>query len=238
MKAILFLVLVTAASLAAEPPLYKPDGAQAFDFWYAKSGETYHAFYLQRPDGSGHGSNTSVGSARSKDLVNWTEVGELLRADPNARWCNQRIATGFHRNTMLNEEGGIDPLEFRYYAMTDRVATTGKTWLGLTLQCAQCHTHKYDPIPQREYYQLMAFLDNADEPEIDLPDPAVAARRNELASRITRLVAALADKFPADTNCQPSLSSRENLETKFGEWLELERGRSVEIGRASCRERV
>ena len=60
---------------------------------------------------------------------------------------DQRIATGFHRNTMLNEEGGIDPLEFRFHAMTDRVATTGTVWLGLTLGCAQCHTHKFDPIP-------------------------------------------------------------------------------------------
>ncbi len=65
----------------------------------------------------------------------------------------QVIATGFHRNTMLNEEGGIDPLEFRFLAMTDRVATTGTTWLGLTVGCAQCHTHKYDPILHREYYQ-------------------------------------------------------------------------------------
>ncbi len=70
---------------------------------------------------------------------------------------SQRIATGFHRNTMLNEEGGIDPLEFRFYAMTDRVATTGTVWLGLTLGCAQCHTHKFDPIPQREYYQFIGL---------------------------------------------------------------------------------
>ena len=47
---------------------------------------------------------------------------------------------------MLNEEGGIDPLEFRFHAMVDRVATTGTTWLGLTVGCAQCHTHKFDPI--------------------------------------------------------------------------------------------
>ena len=74
-----------------------------------------------------------------------------------------RIATGFHRNTMLNEEGGIDPLEFRYYAMIDRVGTTGTVWLGLTVRCAQCHTHKFDPIPHRDYYRMMAFLNNADE---------------------------------------------------------------------------
>ncbi len=82
---------------------------------------------------------------------------------------SQHVATGFHRNTMLNEEGGIDPLEFRYHAMTDRVATTGTTWLGLTLGCCQCHTHKYDPVTQTEYYQLMALLNNADEPSLELP---------------------------------------------------------------------
>ncbi len=64
-------------------------------------------------------------------------AGDLL---PNATQ-EQKIATGFHRNTMLNEEGGIDPLEFRFHAMTDRVGTTGTTWLGLTARCAQCHAH-------------------------------------------------------------------------------------------------
>src|SRR5205085_3800500 len=96
-------------------------------------------------------------------------AGDLL---PNATQ-DQKVATGFHRNTMLNEEGGIDPLEFRFHAMTDRVATTGTTWLGLTIGCAQCHTHKYDPISQKDYYRLFAFLNNADEPELDVIDPAV-----------------------------------------------------------------
>lgn len=94
-------------------------------------------------------------------------AGDML---PNATE-QQRIATGFHRNTMLNEEGGIDPLEFRFHAMTDRVATTGITWLGLTTACAQCHTHKYDPILHSDYYQLMAFFNNAEEPDLHL-DPA------------------------------------------------------------------
>ena len=93
-------------------------------------------------------------------------AGDML---PNATPA-QRVATGFHRNTMLNEEGGIDPLEFRFYAMTDRVATTGTTWLGLTTGCAQCHTHKYDPITHRQYYELMAFMNNTNEPELDIPD--------------------------------------------------------------------
>ncbi len=99
------------------------------------------------------------------------------------------IATGFHRNTMLNEEGGIDPLEFRFHAMTDRVSTTATTWLGMTMACAQCHTHKYDPITQREYYQFMAFLDNCDEPDFDLPEataPAQQAQRQRNAEKLER----------------------------------------------------
>ncbi|MCF7763730.1 MAG: PSD1 and planctomycete cytochrome C domain-containing protein [Verrucomicrobia bacterium] len=110
-----------------------------------------------------------------------------------------RIATGFHRNTMLNEEGGIDPLEFRFHAMTDRVATTGKTWLGLTIGCAQCHTHKFDPIPQREYYQFMAFLNNANEPDLDVPDPAIAEKRNVIQTQIRGLIRDLPNRFPVHT---------------------------------------
>jgi hypothetical protein len=64
------------------------------------------------------------------------------------------LATGFHRNTMLNEEGGIDPLEFRYLSIVDRVGTTGTTWLGLTTACAQCHTHKYDPLTHTDYFGI------------------------------------------------------------------------------------
>ncbi len=135
-------------------------------------------------------------------------AGDLL---PGAT-TDQRIATGFHRNTMLNEEGGIDPLEFRYLAMVDRVATTGATWLGLTLQCAQCHTHKYDPIPHREYFSLMAFLDNADEPALELPTPD---QEREAAARMARAeeqVASLALKWPVQdpsilwTNSAPAVT--------------------------------
>ena len=97
---------------------------------------------------------------------------------------SQRVATGFHRNTMLNEEGGIDPLEFRFYAMTDRVATTGTVWLGVTIGCAQCHTHKFDPIPHRDYYQFMALLNNADEPKMPVPSAANAERRSSIEGRI------------------------------------------------------
>ena len=72
----------------------------------------------------------------------------------------QRIASGFQRNTMINEEGGSKPEQFRVEAAIDRVNTTGAVWLGLTVGCAQCHTHKYDPILHKEYFQLFAFYDS------------------------------------------------------------------------------
>src|SRR5262245_25800008 len=92
-------------------------------------------------------------------------AGDML---PEAT-IDQQIATGFHRNTLFNEEGGTDPEQFRVESVVDRVNTTGVAFLGLTVGCAQCHEHKYDPISQREYYQLYAFLNNADEPRLDVP---------------------------------------------------------------------
>ena len=119
-------------------------------------------------------------------------AGDLL---PGAT-TDQRVATGFHRNTMLNEEGGIDPLEFRFNAMVDRMATTGATWLGLTLQCCQCHTHKYDPIPHREYYSMMAYLNNADEPDLELPNREQEREAESRWARADELVEALPLKWP------------------------------------------
>ncbi|MCB1226985.1 MAG: PSD1 domain-containing protein [Verrucomicrobiales bacterium] len=77
---------------------------------------------------------------------------------------DQIVATGFLRNSMLNEEGGVHPEQFRMEAMFDRMDALGKSVLGLTLNCVQCHDHKYDPISQREYYQIFAFLNNDNEP--------------------------------------------------------------------------
>lgn len=108
----------------------------------------------------------------------------------------QKIATGFHRNTMLNEEGGIDPLEYRFRATVDRINTTSTVWLGLTVRCAQCHTHKYDPITHKEYYRLMALLNNADEPEMQVADEKIAAERAKVETKIAALEADLANKFP------------------------------------------
>ncbi len=78
----------------------------------------------------------------------------------------EKVATGFLRNSMINEEGGIDPEQFRMEAMYDRMDAIGKGILGLTIQCAQCHTHKYDPLTQTEYYQMFAFLNNCHEAQI------------------------------------------------------------------------
>ncbi|MFH5804391.1 DUF1553 domain-containing protein [Alienimonas sp. DA493] len=119
-------------------------------------------------------------------------AGDLL---PGAGIDGQ-IAAGFHRNTMLNEEGGIDPLQFRHEAVVDRVGVTGVVWLGLSTECAQCHTHKYDPITHTDYYRLFALLNNADNLTIALPDPAVDAERARLAAEADALEAALPNQFP------------------------------------------
>lgn len=121
-------------------------------------------------------------------------AGDML---PNAT-TEQIVATGFHRNTMINEEGGIDPLEYRFYSLVDRVHVTATTWLGLTMACAQCHTHKYDPIQHTEYYQFMAFLNNADEPTMEIPNAKIAQERAEVEKKISELTEALAGKFPVE----------------------------------------
>jgi len=88
-----------------------------------------------------------------------------------------RLATGFHRNTLTNREGGIDKEEDRVKQAVDRVNTVATVWLGLTVQCAQCHSHKYDPVSHREYYQLYSFFNNADESDIALaPTPEQSAQ--------------------------------------------------------------
>jgi mono/diheme cytochrome c family protein len=94
-------------------------------------------------------------------------AGDLL---PQAT-LDQRIATGFHRNTLVNKEGGVDQEEFRVKATVDRLNTTGAVWLGLTIGCAQCHTHKYDPITHREFYGMFAFFNSLVDQDIPAPLP-------------------------------------------------------------------
>jgi hypothetical protein len=110
-------------------------------------------------------------------------AGDMLPGATQA----QRIATGFHRNTMLNEEGGVDREEQRWLTIVDRVATTGSVWMGTTLACAQCHDHKYDPFSQEEYYRFFAFFDNSDEPTLELISPEEAKRRTDLQQEAAAL---------------------------------------------------
>jgi len=108
----------------------------------------------------------------------------------------QRIATGFHRNTLLNQEGGIDEEQFRVENVVDRVNTTGSVFLGLTVGCAQCHDHKFDPVSQREYYQLFAFFNNCDEPTLELPTPKQIIQRKEVRAKIDALEKKLRELDP------------------------------------------
>ena len=160
-------------------------------------------------------------------------AGDML---PNAT-VSQRVATGFHRNTMLNEEGGIDPLEFRYYAMVDRVNTTGTAWLGLTLMCVQCHTHKYDPIEHSEFYGLMAYLNNADEPDLDVPGRELSKQRRKLEFDIAMAERNLANRFPFPNKIKFSPDAKETdevkelreewVEKRFSEWVKEARKEAV-----------
>jgi mono/diheme cytochrome c family protein len=101
----------------------------------------------------------------------------------------QRIASGFHRNTMINTEGGVDAEQSRVETIVDRVNTTATVWLGSTLGCAQCHSHKYDPFTQQEYYQFFAFFNNADEPKLELPSAEQVARLKQLSEDVPKLEA-------------------------------------------------
>lgn len=143
-------------------------------------------------------------------------AGDLV---PNAT-TNTKLATGFHRNTLTNNEGGIDREEDRVKQTIDRTNTTMTVWMGLTVSCAQCHSHKYDPISQREYFELYSFFNDSDESSAALdPTPIqklefikattehqlkqdqtqkkFAAKKQSLLKQMPRLIAELAKKFPS-----------------------------------------
>ncbi|MGE0101212.1 MAG: PSD1 and planctomycete cytochrome C domain-containing protein [Blastocatellales bacterium] len=109
---------------------------------------------------------------------------------------DQIVATGFLRNSMLNQEGGVDPEQFRVEGLIDRVDAIGNAFLGLTVKCAQCHNHKFDPIKQSEYYQFYAFLNSDDEPEIEVPDEKVVEKRREIDSEIRKIEDRLISSTP------------------------------------------
>ncbi len=129
-------------------------------------------------------------------------AGDLL---PDAT-TEQKLATGFNRNHMLNGEGGAIAEEQRHVALFDRVDTTATNWLGLTMACAQCHDHKFDPITQRDYYAMLAAFNNLPEsgtpaffsskirlaePLLDAASPEQKAKLAEMQARLAELKAAL-----------------------------------------------
>jgi mono/diheme cytochrome c family protein len=114
-------------------------------------------------------------------------AGDLLPSPTR----DQLVATGFHRNTLINEEGGTDPEQFRVEAVVDRANTTGAVWLGLTVGCAQCHAHKFDPISQREYYQLFAFFNNCE--DVNAAAPTISISSPEREAKLVELDAKLAE---------------------------------------------
>lgn len=124
-------------------------------------------------------------------FTRWQIAGDLLPDAP----VDARVASGFHRHTQVNHEGGIDPEQFRLESIVDRVHTTATVWLGVSLACAQCHDHKFDPFTQRDYYSFFAFFNSTENdghgassgPELEIPTPdqqaALDAWQKELARR-------------------------------------------------------
>jgi hypothetical protein len=153
-------------------------------------------------------------------------AGDLLPGATDA----QRIASGFNRNHMINFEGGAVPAEYHAAYIVDRINTTGTVWLGLTVGCAQCHDHKYDPITQKEFYQFYAFFHNVPEKGLDgstgnaepflrLPTPQQRQRQESLAVAIKRLERAL-------TGPQPEVVSPE-IKQRRGELEKLRQERAA-----------
>ncbi len=140
-------------------------------------------------------------------------AGDLL---PGANQ-DQVVATGYLRNSMINEEGGIDPEQFRMEAMFDRMDAIGKGILGLTIQCAQCHNHKYDPLQQKEYYELFAFLNNAHEANIAAYTPLEQMRRSEILRHIHEIESDLQHRSP---DWQKQMAAwEEKVKTGQPEWI-------------------
>src|SRR5579859_3670449 len=119
----------------------------------------------------------------------------------------QLVATGFLRNSMVNEEGGIDPEQFRMDAMFDRMDCIGKSVLGITIQCAQCHDHKFDPLKQAEYYRLFAFLNNDHEAQRVVYNPEALMKVANLSREMREAEAVLRHTTP-------------DWETRMAKWEE------------------
>jgi mono/diheme cytochrome c family protein len=144
-------------------------------------------------------------------------AGDLLPSPTTS----QSVATGFHRNTLINQEGGTDAEQFRNEAVVDRVNTTGAVWLGLTVGCSQCHNHKYDPLKQKEYYQLFAFFNSTE--DVNSVNPVVRVMTEQQESQLAEYEKQLkqAQLALADYDRQATAQATESGEAESVEWLPL-----------------
>jgi cytochrome c553 len=160
---------------------------------------------------------------------------------------DQLIATGFHRNSMLNQEGGIDIEEYYWYSLVDRVNTTALVWLGSTLGCAQCHNHKFDPFTQKDYYRFMAFFSNSEhhsvgkagsdhwmgEPELELPTPEQIKRSKVIRTQMAQSQDALDTPTPQLEASQKVWEAE--MRNAGARWSTLESVESQSIGGATLK---
>ncbi|MEO6288208.1 MAG: DUF1553 domain-containing protein [Dyadobacter sp.] len=123
-------------------------------------------------------------------------AGDLLRQKNGMPSDESLIATGFHRNTMNNDEGGTSDEEFRVAAQIDRVNTTWEVWQGTTFACIQCHSHPYDPISHDEYYKYMAFFNNTRDEDVPNDFPTLRLYKGEDSAKVQRLIDWVAKREP------------------------------------------
>jgi hypothetical protein len=151
---------------------------------------------------------------RVDQFITWQLAGDLL---PDAT-AEQRLATGFNRNHMQSQEGGIVAEEYRTEYVVDRVNTLGRAFLGLSVECARCHDHKYDPVTQKEFYRLYSFFNNVNEngqiPYSGVPSPTVIVTTPEDDAKIAALGAEIR-KLEAELD-----PASPKYDAGFARWLE------------------
>jgi mono/diheme cytochrome c family protein len=161
-------------------------------------------------------------------------AGDLL---PGAS-LEQRVATGFHRNSKINDEGGGDAEEYRTKAVKDRVATTATVWLGLTLACAECHSHKYDPLSQEDYYRFYAFFNNTADGGNNSLEPTVPVPARDTSARVASIrerVRVAQRELQAVEAALPQAQARWEQEAlgRAGAWTLLSLTNAISTGGAS-----